>query len=149
VLPHLRADGVVPRNQSRDAEYDLHVRLPGACDDDGRGHGAPSYGDAMKPPAALVLVAVLLVSVTEAQTSRHRAPIAAFRKANPCPATGETDGACPGYVVDHKYPLCAGGADAPENMQWQEYRESLVKDRLEIALCRCRASLADALKRAP
>ena len=32
--------------------------------------------------------------------------------------------------------ICAGGADAPFNMHWQERRESLVKDRLERAVCR-------------
>jgi hypothetical protein len=26
--------------------------------------------------------------------------------------------ACPGYVVDHIMPLCAGGADDPANMMW-------------------------------
>jgi hypothetical protein len=96
---------------------------------------------------ALVLSLLALWDVAEAQVQRQRAPILAFRKGHPCPSTGRLTGSCPGYVVDHKYPLCAGGADAPENMQWQEYRESLVKDRLEIALCRCRASLADALRR--
>jgi|SRR5712664_2006245 len=41
----------------------------------------------------------------------------------------------PGYVVDHVVPLCAGGADAPSNMQWQTVAEAKVKDRQERTQC--------------
>ena|SRR5579859_1063938 len=41
----------------------------------------------------------------------------------------------PGYVVDHIVPLCAGGADASSNMQWQTVAEAKVKDRRERAQC--------------
>jgi len=41
----------------------------------------------------------------------------------------------PGYVVDHVVPLCAGGADASSNMQWQTVEEAKVKDRQERAQC--------------
>jgi hypothetical protein len=54
----------------------------------------------------------------------------------PCPETGVTRGSCPGYVVDHIVPLCAGGEDAPENMQWQELAASKVKDKEEWHTCR-------------
>src|SRR5205814_2352246 len=40
-----------------------------------------------------------------------------FEKTHPCPSTGKTSGACPGYVVDHVTALKRGGADAPSNMQ--------------------------------
>ncbi|HYU54294.1 MAG TPA: HNH endonuclease signature motif containing protein [Gemmatimonadaceae bacterium] len=43
-----------------------------------------------------------------------------------------------GYVVDHVVPLCAGGADAPSNMQWQTVEEGKVKDRQERATCAAR-----------
>lgn len=59
-----------------------------------------------------------------------------FQRLNPCPFNGERRGPCPGYVVDHINPLCAGGADAIENMQWQSKEESDKKDKLERALCR-------------
>jgi hypothetical protein len=55
----------------------------------------------------------------------------AFRKTNPCPATGKTYGACPGYVVDHVQALKRGGADDASNMQWQTHAEAKAKDRWE------------------
>ena len=57
-------------------------------------------------------------------------------KKHPCPANGKTRGACPGYVVDHVKPLCAGGADHPSNMQWQTREEAKKKDRREREMCR-------------
>jgi hypothetical protein len=58
-----------------------------------------------------------------------RSPVArsAFQSSHPCPATGKTSGACPGYVIDHITPLKRGGADAPSNMQWP----AKAKDRVE------------------
>lgn len=50
---------------------------------------------------------------------------------HPCPATGRKTGACPGYVVDHIHPLKRGGADHPDNMQWQTRQEAREKDRWE------------------
>lgn len=49
---------------------------------------------------------------------RDPAQRAAFRQNHPCPSTGKTRGACPGYEVDHIKPLACGGADEPGNMQW-------------------------------
>jgi hypothetical protein len=54
-----------------------------------------------------------------------------FRKSHPCPSTGKTAGACPGYVIDHISPLKRGGADAPYNMQWQTIEAAKDKDRQE------------------
>ena len=70
-----------------------------------------------------------------AKVERSPKARAAFVKVNPCPATGQPRGACPGWVVDHVVPLCAGGADAPANMQWQAREVSLVKDAEERRLC--------------
>jgi hypothetical protein len=55
----------------------------------------------------------------------------AFRKTHPCPSTGKTYGACPGWVVDHVQALKHGGADAPSNMQWQTRAAAKAKDRVE------------------
>ncbi len=54
-----------------------------------------------------------------------------FKRVNPCPATGRSSGACPGYVIDHVVPLKRGGADAPYNMQWQTTEAAKIKDRWE------------------
>lgn len=81
--------------------------------------------------------ALLLWGVADA-APRSSGVRAAFVKANPCPATGNPRGACPGYVVDHIIPLCAGGADHPSNMQWQTAAEAKIKDREERAQCRRR-----------
>ena len=56
---------------------------------------------------------------------------AAFEKTHPCPSTGKSHGACPGYVVDHIRPLKRGGADRSENMQWQTKEAARRKDRTE------------------
>jgi 5-methylcytosine-specific restriction endonuclease McrA len=58
---------------------------------------------------------------------RDRKQKAAFRRVNPCPSTGKTRGACPGYEVDHRTPLACGGADAPDNMQWLTKKENRSK----------------------
>jgi hypothetical protein len=45
-------------------------------------------------------------------------------------ATGYPKGR-PGHVIDHIVALHEGGADAPENMQWQTKAEALMKDKWE------------------
>jgi hypothetical protein len=50
---------------------------------------------------------------------------------HPCPATGQPNGACPGFVIDHVRSLHRGGADAPENMQWQTVEAAKAKDKME------------------
>jgi hypothetical protein len=87
---------------------------------------APTPPATMPPPA--------VAAPTEPPT-RDAKQVRLFRKANPCPSTGQTTGACVGWVVDHKYPRCAGGADTPENMMWQDVRQSYIKDRVERDLC--------------
>jgi hypothetical protein len=54
-----------------------------------------------------------------------------FKRQHPCPSTGSSHGACPGYVIDHVTPLKRGGADAPHNMQWQTDAAAKAKDRWE------------------
>ena len=83
-----------------------------------------------------LLAALLAVLIGQPADARDRAVRQAFLRSHPCPATGKTHGTCPGYVVDHIRPLCAGGADAIANMQWQTAAEAKKKDRLERAECR-------------
>lgn len=86
---------------------------------------------------ALPLTAVMLSVSAYASDRPHRSQSAKreFAQTHPCPSTGERKPSCPGYVLDHVVPLCAGGEDAPFNLQWQEREESLVKDREERRLC--------------
>jgi hypothetical protein len=62
---------------------------------------------------------------------RSKAAKSAFERQAPCPSTGKTHGACPGYVVDHVQALECGGADAPSNMQWQTVADAKAKDKTE------------------
>lgn len=86
--------------------------------------------------AGIIGAALLFVFASGACEARSAAAVSAFKRDNPCPATGKTRGKCPGFVVDHREPLCAGGADDPGNMQWQELAASKLKDREERRACR-------------
>lgn len=72
----------------------------------------------------------------EARALRDPAQVRAFRADNPCPATGRTRGACPGWQVDHIVPLCAGGPDRPENLQWLRTEDHRMKTFLDTRQCR-------------
>jgi hypothetical protein len=63
-----------------------------------------------------------------------------FKAANPCPANGRRSGSCPGYVIDHINPLACGGADSPENMQWQTITDGKAKDGWERDHCKTSTS---------
>lgn len=82
------------------------------------------------------LVAILIAIFCGICHARAPAVRAEFQRLNPCPSTGERRGPCPGWVGDHIIPLCAGGADSVENMQWQTIAASLDKDSDERDLCR-------------
>jgi hypothetical protein len=66
---------------------------------------------------------------------RSPAVVAAFKKTHPCPDTGRSVGACPGWEVDHVIPLACGGCDAVSNMQWLpigiKTAPTIGKDRFE------------------
>jgi hypothetical protein len=66
------------------------------------------------------------------KVSVHRSTKArrAFKREHPCPATGESTGRCPGYVIDHVVPLERGGPDDPSNMQWQTVEDDGRKTKL-------------------
>lgn len=83
-----------------------------------------------------LIIFLLLSAVAVLAFGRDRSVIREFRSQNACPSTQQFTGPCPGYVVDHIMPLCAGGPDAVRNMQWQERTESYRKDALEREICR-------------
>lgn len=72
----------------------------------------------------------------EAKIHRSASAVAQFKRQNLCPSTGLPKGRCPGYIVDHVEPLCAGGLDAPINMQWQTVAQAKEKDKIERRICR-------------
>ena len=82
-----------------------------------------------------ILIAQFALSYAVA-APRSTAAKAAFKREHPCPSTGHHHGACPGWVIDHVVPLCAGGSDSPLNMQWQTIYEAKSKDREEARMCR-------------
>ena len=86
-------------------------------------------------PIACVFFLLLIFALAPEASARDRRQVAAFRKANPCPATGQRSGACPGWVIDHVIPLCLSGADHPGNMQWQTRAASYKKDAQERRAC--------------
>lgn len=81
-------------------------------------------------------IAFLLALVAFSAQARDPAAVREFRKTHPCPATNKTTGACPGWVVDHAWPLCAGGPDSASNLQWQTRADALAKDKVEWRVCR-------------
>lgn len=82
---------------------------------------------------AMLLAVFALPSIA---AERSSAAVREFKRLSPCPETGNVRGRCPGWIVDHVVPLCAGGSDAPRNMQWQTVAEAKAKDRDEHAQCR-------------
>jgi hypothetical protein len=92
----------------------------------------------VRPFAALLALACAASINAEAFAAPSRSPAARaeFVKANPCPATGRSRGACPGWQVDHITPLKCGGPDTPANMQWLTVEQHKVKTAAEAKHCR-------------
>lgn len=95
------------------------------------------HASRLLPIAVLIVASLFVAIIAEARIPRSAAAVAEFKRENPCPATGRIQRVCPGYIVDHITPLCAGGLDRPSNMQWQLKADSLRKDRVEVAYCNC------------
>jgi hypothetical protein len=85
----------------------------------------------------LVLCLALLTSeAIWAKQIRSAAAVKEFKRENPCPTTGLKRGACLGYQVDHIDPLCMGGLDTKENMQWLSVEDHRFKTFTDIRACR-------------
>jgi hypothetical protein len=83
--------------------------------------------------AAVLLLGALLVGAAE-RSSKLRVYFQAV--------TGHPGGwSC--HVIDHRWPLCAGGHDEIANLQWQEEDAAKVKDADERKLCRMQMKAAD------
>lgn len=86
-------------------------------------------------PALIGAVVALSCSLSW-PAERSAAAILAFKRHNPCPATGQRSGSCPGWQIDHRIPLCLGGFDQPVNMQWLSVAEHKLKTKDDIRSCR-------------
>jgi hypothetical protein len=85
--------------------------------------------------SATLAVCVVLPTSSAAKELRSTSVKREFPLTHPCPATGRTSGACPGYVKDQVAPLACGGPDAVSNLQWQTIREAKEKDKWETKGC--------------
>ena len=85
-------------------------------------------GRAAEPATAS---AVSVARDQHGRIARSTAAKNAFKKAQPCPVTGQPRGPCPGYIIDHVIALKRGGPDTPTNMQWQTKADAKAKDRVE------------------
>lgn len=88
--------------------------------------------------AQAVALSLLVLCLAAQAGERSRTLRAEFQRANPCPSTGATRGACPGYQVDHREALICGGRDELANLQWLPVAEHREKTRAEVKLCRRR-----------
>ncbi len=82
-----------------------------------------------------MLAALACALPAHAEVARSSAAKRAFAREHPCPATGRQVPSCPGFVIDHRHSLCAGGSDTPDNMVWQTVEDSKRKDRVERQYC--------------
>lgn len=89
----------------------------------------------------LTTLSVLLLLTHGLAPAVERSPTlrAEFQRLHPCPSTGASRGACPGYQVDHREALICGGKDELGNLQWLSIEEHKAKTRVEVKLCRPRA----------
>lgn len=85
---------------------------------------------------ALLMAVCALSTGVSAKIHRDHAPLRAFVNQQACPATGLHRLPCPGWQIDHIEPLCAGGADAVENLQWLTTQEHKWKTRTDVRVCR-------------
>lgn len=90
--------------------------------------------------SSAIAIALMLTLGTAHALPRDKAQRAEFQRKNPCPSTGKTKGACPGYEVDHKRALMNNGADHPSNMQWSRKEDHKAKTKQDFAECKTSAS---------
>lgn len=84
-----------------------------------------------------LLFALLLAigTASAAAAPRSKKVLSDFAKLQKCPSTGLSKYPCPGYQADHVIPICAGGPDRVENLQWTEAKEAAARDRWEKQMC--------------
>ena len=116
VRSYTRKNGTVVQSHSRS--------LPGS------GSRTSSSSSRVRAPRATA-ACVSCTRDSHGRIKRSESEKRQFEKQHPCPSTGKTSGACPGYVVDHVQALKHGEKDEPSNMQWQTVQDAKAKDRVE------------------
>jgi hypothetical protein len=131
----------VPQHPKGDIAFRGTPRKPGRSS---RPTGALDDGDAlnMRGAAARLFLSLTIAGAValaaaplSAKEPRSREVTREFQREHPCPSTGRTRGACPGYRKDHIKPLACGGPDAVSNLQWQTIRDARAKDAWERQVC--------------
>jgi hypothetical protein len=91
----------------------------------------------MTSASLIIALAVALAcpAPLSAKEYRSREVTRELQREHPCPSTGKTSGACPGYRKDHIRPLSCGGPDAVWNLQWQTIADARAKDAWERKAC--------------
>jgi hypothetical protein len=86
---------------------------------------------------SLMVAMTIALSPTALSAKEHRSREVTrdFQREHPCPSTGWTTAACPGYTKDHVVPLACGGPDTVRNLQWQTVRDAKAKDHWERKAC--------------
>lgn len=99
------------------------------------GNTRPALGYLVDHSWAFIALAIALSALPAFSGERSSSVRAEFQREHPCPATGARRGSCPGYVIDHVLPLCAGGPDSIGNLQWQTITDARAKDAVERRMC--------------
>jgi hypothetical protein len=85
---------------------------------------------------SLLVVLISCFLLNAGAVDRSRAVRAEFQRTNPCPSTGATRGACPGYQADHIIALCRGGPDSVANLEWRTVEDHALKTKFDTMRCR-------------
>jgi hypothetical protein len=100
------------------------------------------------PICVLLTVCGLIPLSASAREYRSATVKHEFQLTHPCPSTGLTSGACPGYIKDHIIPLACGGPDAPRICNGK--RSGMLRQRINGKLGAARGrSLIGAPSRSP
>lgn len=109
---------------------------------------ATAHADAINPPPLLeTRYCGAPARNADGSIKRRSDVLTAFQRAHPCPSTGLTTGACPGWAKDHVVPLASCGCDSVSNLQWmpdglKSAAGTLAKDRWERKVYVCPGSPA-------
>ena len=85
--------------------------------------------------SALLFLLLATTGFADSRIKRSQTAKAEFKLEHPCPANGAMKRPCPGYVIDHMWPLACGGEDHARNMQWQTVEDARAKDKWERKMC--------------